>query len=190
MDICQGDLGENTGEGIGENVDDDAEEGILAGDVCVGDIGGDFNGDGRNQRLVMNVFKAECHDKVREIEAFVAEHEGGGLTFNKLGKLEKLNTALEEQWSSMEAAWNEAMVNIEDGSVFMELEGLVTIAGEAIGNILRTSGLFIGKNWARVPDADASPVDAMPAVVPEAVDEACEIREGPVLEHFDPELPI
>ena len=156
----------------------------------MGDIGGDFNGDGRNQRLVMNVFKAECHDKVREIEAFVAEHEGGGLTFNKLGKLEKLNTALEEQWSSMEAAWNEAMVNIEDGSVFTDLEGLVTIAGEAIGNILRTSGLFIGKNWARVPDADASPVDAMPAVVPEAVDEACEIREGPVLEHFDPELPI
>ena len=42
------------------------------------------------------------------------EHEGGGLTFDELGKLEKLNTALEEQWSRMEAVWDEEMVSVED----------------------------------------------------------------------------
>ena len=84
--------------GNGEYVDEDTEEGILAGDVFMGNVYADFDGDA-SQKLVMGIFKEESHNKIREIEAFVAGYEGGGLTFNELEKLKKLTTALVEQWS-------------------------------------------------------------------------------------------
>jgi hypothetical protein len=68
----------------------------------------------KNQTFVIDAFRERCRDKVRGIEAFVAEHENVGLTFDKLEELEELSTALEEQWSRMEAVWDEEMVSVED----------------------------------------------------------------------------
>ena len=80
-----------------------------------------------------------------------------GLTFDELGELEELNTALEEQWSRMEAAWDDAMVNVERGSIFVELEEIVATAEEAISCRVRSSELFVGQDRARSPCTEGSP---------------------------------
>ena len=132
----------------------------------------------KSQEFVIHAFREKCHDKVRGIEAFIAEHENVGLTFDKLEELEELNTALEEQWSHMEAAWDEAMVSIEDGSIFTELDELVTATGKVVGGVLETSEQFIKENLVQVLDAGASPAGATPAVVPEDDHEVCEEDVG------------
>ena len=62
--------------GNGEYVDEDTEEGILAGDVCMGNVDADFDGDA-SQKLVMGIFKEESHDKIREIGALVVDTRAG-----------------------------------------------------------------------------------------------------------------
>ena len=122
IDVCRS---KDTGGGVSEDGGDDAEQNVLAGDICRSDIGGDFGEDVKSQTFDIDAFRERCQDKVRGIEAFVAEHENVGLTFDKLEELEELRKALEEQWSRMEAAWDEAMVSVEDRSVFTELDELV-----------------------------------------------------------------
>ena len=66
----------DVGVGTGEYVDEDTGEGVLTGDVCMGNVDADFDGDA-SQKLVMGIFKEESHDKIREIGALVAGYKGG-----------------------------------------------------------------------------------------------------------------
>ena len=195
--------------GNGEYVDEDTEEGILAGDVCMGNVDADFDGDA-SQKLFICIFKEESHNKIQKIGALVAGYKSGGLTFDKLEELKEFTTALVEQWSRMETAWDEAMVDIENGSVFTELEGLVTIIEETISSTLKSSELFVEQNGAHVPCAEESPVDTTP-IVPAVVNGAKESQgvwdtdhektwvnvktiitspKGPIVGQFDPDLPV
>ena len=89
-----------------------------------------------------------------------------GLTFDKLEELEELSKAHEAQWSRMEVALDKAMVSVEDGSVFTELDELMTATGRAIGDILETFERFIKENLVQVSDAGVSPAGATPSIVP------------------------
>jgi hypothetical protein len=110
-DTENGVLETDVGVGTGEYVDEDTEEGILAGDVCMGNVDADFDGDA-SQKLFICIFKEESHNKIQKIGALVAGYKSGGLTFDKLEELKEFTTALVEQWSRMETAWDEAMVQI------------------------------------------------------------------------------
>jgi hypothetical protein len=87
----------------------------------------------------------------------VVGYTGDNLTLEKLGKLGRLTTSLVELWSRMEAAWDDAMVNVERGSIFVELEEIVATAEEAISCRVRSSELFVGQDRARSPCTEGSP---------------------------------
>ena len=106
----------------------------------------------------------------------VAGYKVGNLTFDELGKLGKLTTSLVGLWSRMEAAWDEAMVNIESVSIFEELEGLVATVKEAISCTVRSSEMFVRQNKAQSPRTEDSPADGI-LVVPTVVDGAEESQE-------------
>ena len=174
-----GDTGDNVlemdvGVGTGEYNDEVPGEDVLAGDV-ENQIDADFDS-GASQRLVMGIFKEESHNKIQEIGALVPGYKGDNLTFDELGKLGRLTTSLVGLWSRMEAAWDEAMVNIESGSIFEELEEIVATVEEAISSTVRSSELFVRQNGARSPCTEDSPADGT-LVVPMVVDGAEESHE-------------
>ena len=132
--------------------EDDTEvpgENALAGEV-ENDIDADFDS-GASQRLMMGIFREESHFKIKEIWELVAGYTGNNLTFVELGKLGRLTTSLVEMWSRMEAAWDNAMVNVESGSIFVELEEIVATVEEAISSRIRSSELFVRQDRARSP---------------------------------------
>ena len=71
-------------------------------------------------------------DRRVETGVLIAGHRDEGLTFHKLGRLKRLNVALEEQKKGMRTAWDNAMVDVENGLVFTELETLVVVAKDAV----------------------------------------------------------
>jgi Rad3-related DNA helicase len=93
----------------------------------------------KDPRKVFNAFKQQCNGKLKKIEAFIAAHENINLTSKDLEELEKLNTALKELWGRMEVQWDKEVFCIEDASVWIELDKLVTTTGKAVDVVLETS---------------------------------------------------
>ena len=91
-----------------------------------------------------------------ETNVLIAGHRDEGLTFNKLGRLKTLNVAQEEQKSCMRLDWDDAMVDVKNGLVFMESETLVVVAKDAVDRVFKTSERFIRETQAQVSDACGS----------------------------------
>jgi hypothetical protein len=54
-------------------------------------------------KLVIDSFRRNCQVKIGKIKAFMAAHED--FTSARFEKLQRLNTALTDQWRRMEAVW-------------------------------------------------------------------------------------
>ena len=74
-----------------------------------------------------------------ETGVLIAGHKDKGLTFDELGRLKRLNVALEEQKRGLRTAWDAAMVDVENGFVFTELETLMVVAKDAVDRVIKTS---------------------------------------------------
>jgi hypothetical protein len=85
------------------------------------------------------------------MEAGGGQKHPSDLTSAKLEKLKRLNTALKEQWGSMEAVWYEhdPTVSNEDAEVLMEMDEIVTATEKAVGSVLETSEQFIKERLAK-----------------------------------------
>ena len=89
-------------------------------------------------------------DVGREDNPLCAGHHGGDdLTLDKLGGLECLEEALDEQTSYMESAQTNAMVSVRNEVVFTELDTLLTVAREAIRKIVGNLARFAeeARDW-------------------------------------------
>jgi hypothetical protein len=116
----------------------------------------------KDPRKVFNAFKQQCSGKLKKVEVFVASHMSTSLTSDNLDRLRDLNTALKEQWSRMEVAWDNTMVScIEDESdPDEELAQLVSDTGKAFDETLVKSWTFIR---AKLSATAASPAPQTPS---------------------------
>ena len=106
-------------------------------------------------RLVIESFRRSCQLKIENIKAFMAANKD--FTSARLEKLERLNTALTDQWRRMEAAWFDHPVpdpiSNEEAEILRELGEIVGATGKAVGGVLTASQQFIsGKLGETLPE--------------------------------------
>ena len=96
----------------------------------------------RNPKFVFNAYKNNCSSKIKKIEAFIAANTGD-LDAKKILVLEKLNSALEDQFTRMELDWDASMKEINDSTTFEELEKVMKETQTAVDKTLDDSERFI-----------------------------------------------
>ena len=133
-----------------------AETGAGSGSDDIGPVTGTPKGTANEQSGVVavdgrrNDLKVEGQGAVANTEERAAATSDDGcrekdLTLGELGRLRRLEEAMEGQKGLMRTAWDGAMVSVENALVFTELEMLMVVARDAIGRVIKTSVRFTKK---------------------------------------------